>query len=61
MSGSCRKGVVLRQRRMPFVVKHRVDLQPTRYEVDHRHEQALVDELEVGRAVLSRWLAKGGA
>ena len=50
-----------RMTRLPALVRHRVDIQPTRYEVDQRHEQALVGELARGRAALGAWLRKHAA
>ena len=45
-----------RTRRGPFVVRHRIGHQGTRYEVDQSHEQQLQSELASGRRRVERWL-----
>ena len=46
-----------RMRRMPYLVRHRVDVHGTRYVVDHSHERALAGTLALGRQRLTQWLA----
>ena len=51
-----------RMSRAPFLVRHRVDIHGTRYQVDHSHETALVGELAIGLRTLGSWLqARAGA
>ena len=47
---------VSRTRRGPFVVRHRIGHQGTRYEVDQTHEARLQTELQSGRRRVERWL-----
>ena len=45
-----------RMTRMSHVVKHRVDVHGTRYQIDYSHERALVGQLASGWSRLDRFL-----
>ena len=45
-----------RTQRGPFVVRHRIGHQGTRYEVDQAHKERLESELQSGRQRVERWL-----
>lgn len=47
-----------RMRRGAFLVRHRVDIHGTRYQVDQSHEVALIGELARGRRALDKYLEK---
>ena len=50
-----------RTRRGPFVVRHRIGHQGTRYEVDQTHQNRLQTELQSGKQRIERWLLKSAA
>lgn len=47
-----------RTHRGPFVVRHRIGHQGTRYEVDQSHETKLQSELAAGRLRIRHWLQR---
>lgn len=49
-----------RMRKGPWLVRHRVDIHGTRYDVDHSHEARLRGELTDGCAQIQRWLTAHG-